>query len=195
MKFLHIDLFGPVSIASIIEKKYGLVTVDYYSIWTWVIKFLKNKDESYDVFNNFCTQVQNDKEVKILNVRSDHGGELKMSHLIYFFVKNMELSHEFSSLRTPQQNEVVERRNRSLQEMTCTMIYETDMANYFWGEVINTSCYVQNRIFMKPILNKIAYELFQGRRPNISYFCQYGYTCFILNNKVYVKKFDVKAEK
>jgi len=91
LELLHIDLFGPLSIAPIIEKKYGLVIVDDYSIWTWVIKFLKNKDESYDGFNNFCTQVQNDKEMKILNVRSDHGGEFE-NEPFKFFVKNMELS-------------------------------------------------------------------------------------------------------
>jgi len=76
--------------------------------------------------------------------------------------------------------------------MTCTMIYETDMSKYFCGEVVNTSCYVQNRI---PILNKIAYELLRGRRPNIFYFNQYRCTCFILNNKVYLKKFDIKPQK
>lgn len=57
---LHIDLFGPISIASINGKKYGLVIVDYCSIWTW-IKFIRTKDESYDVFNILCIQVQNKK--------------------------------------------------------------------------------------------------------------------------------------
>ena len=67
-----------------------MVIVDDYSRWSWV-KFLKSKDDSYDVFSKFCIQVQSEKELKILKVSSDHGGEFEMSHLKYF-VKNMELS-------------------------------------------------------------------------------------------------------
>ena len=57
LEWLHIDLFGPVSTASINGKKYGLVIVDDYNRWTWV-KFLRTKDEAYEVFSTFCTQVQ-----------------------------------------------------------------------------------------------------------------------------------------
>ena len=64
LELLHIDLFGPVSTASINGKKYGLVIVDDYSRWTWV-KFLRVKDDAYDVFSIFCTQVQNEKSLKI----------------------------------------------------------------------------------------------------------------------------------
>ena len=58
---------------------------------------------------------------------------------------------------------------------------------------VNTACYVQNRIYIRLLLNKTAYELFKGRKPNISYFHQFGCTCYVLNNKVYLKKFDAKA--
>jgi len=60
---------------------------------------------------------------------------------------------------------------------------------------VNTTCYVQNRIYIRPILEKTAYEHFKGRRPNISYFNQFGCTCYILNNKLYLKKFDAKAQR
>ena len=121
------------------------------------------------------------------------GENLKMSHL-----KNCEkhgIIHEFSSPRTPQQNGVVERKNRSLQEMARTMLHENNLAKHFWVEAVNTACYVQNKIYIRPLLNKTAYELFKGRKPNISYFHQFGCTCYILNNKVYLKKFDAKAQK
>jgi len=76
LELLHIDLFGPVSTASIYRSKYGLVIVDDYNRWSWV-KFLKSKDDSYDVLSKFCIQVQSEKELKILKVRSDHGGEFE----------------------------------------------------------------------------------------------------------------------
>jgi len=60
---------------------------------------------------------------------------------------------------------------------------------------VNTTCYVQNRIYIRPILEKTSYELFKRRSPNISYFHQFGCTCYILNNKLYLKKFDVKAQR
>jgi len=75
------------------------------------------------------------------------------------------------------------------------MILENNLAKHFWAEAVNTSCYVQNRIYIRPILEKTAYELFKGRRPNISYFHQFGCICYILNNKLYLKKFDAKAQR
>jgi len=79
--------------------------------------------------------------------------------------------------------------------MARTMIHENNLAKHFWVEAVNTTCYVQNRIYIRPILNKTIYELFRGRRPNISYFYQFGCTCYILNSKVYLKKFDAKAQR
>ena len=193
LELLHIDLFGPVGTASIYGSKYGLVIVDDYSRWTWV-KFLRTKDDAYDVFSNLCTQVQSKKELKIFKVRSDHGGEFE-NEPFESFCEKYGIVHEFSSPRTPQQNEVVEIKNRSLQEMARTIIHENNLAKPFWAEAINTTSYVQNRIYIRPILEKTSYELFKGRKPNISYFHQFGCTCYILNNKVYLKKFDAKAQR
>ncbi|KAK2445742.1 putative mitochondrial protein [Trifolium repens] len=191
LELLHIDLFGPVSTASINGNKYGLVIVDDYSRWTWV-KFLRVKDDAYDVFSIFCTQVQNEKGLKILKVRSDHGGEFE-NEPFATFCEDHGIVHEFSAPRTPQQNGVVERKNRSLQEMARTMMHETKLAKHFWAEAVNTACYIQNRIYIRPLLNLTTYELFKGRKPNISYFHQFGCTCYILNNKAYKRKFDAKA--
>jgi len=54
--------------------------------------------------------------------------------------------------------------------MARTMLHENNLAKHFWAEAVNTACYVQNRIYIRPLLNKTAYELFKGRKPNISYF-------------------------
>lgn len=100
LELLHIDLFGPVKTASIKGKKYGLVIVDDFSRWTWV-KFLKHKDQSYSVFADFCNQVQNEKDFKIVKVRSDHGGEFENKFFEKYFSENGIL-HDFSCPRTPQ---------------------------------------------------------------------------------------------
>jgi len=75
------------------------------------------------------------------------------------------------------------------------MLHENNLAKHFWAESVNTACYVQSRIYIRPLLNKTTYELFKGSEPNISYFHQFGCTSYILNNKVYLRKFDAKAQK
>jgi len=60
---------------------------------------------------------------------------------------------------------------------------------------VNTTCYVLNRVLIRPILKKTPYELFKGRKPNISHFRVFGSKCFILNNgKDNLGKFDSKAD-
>jgi len=83
-------LFGPVNTTSLYGSKYGLVIVDDYRRWTWV-KFLRSKDNAYFVLSNFCTQIQSEKEMKILKVRSDHGGEFE-NESFKTFCENMKLS-------------------------------------------------------------------------------------------------------
>jgi len=100
LELVHIDLFGPVTTESLYGSKYGLNIVDDYSRWTWV-QFLRSKDCAYDVFSNFCTQIQSEKEMNILKVRSDHGGEFENEPFESFCEKH-GIIHEFSSPRTPQ---------------------------------------------------------------------------------------------
>ena len=76
LELLHIDLFGPVTTESLYGSKYGLVIVDDYSRWTWV-KFLRSKGCAYDVFSSFCTQIQSEKEMKILKVRLVYCSKVK----------------------------------------------------------------------------------------------------------------------
>jgi len=80
-------LFGPVSTASIYGSKYGLVIIDDYSRCT-LVKFFRTIEDSYDVFINFCTQIQSQKEMKILRVRSDHGGEFENESFETFCTKH-----------------------------------------------------------------------------------------------------------
>jgi len=97
--------------------------------------------------------------------------------------------------RTPQQNGVVERKNRSLEELARTLLNATDLSKYLWVDAVSTTCYVLNRVLIRPILKKTPYELFKGRKPNISHLKVFGCKCFILNNgKNNLGKFDPKAD-
>ena len=74
------------------------------------------------------------------------------------------------------------------------MLLESGLLKGFWAKVVNTVCHIQNRVFLKPILKKTPYELWKGRKPNISYFHVFGLKCFILNTKDKLSKFDPKFD-
>jgi len=74
------------------------------------------------------------------------------------FCEKHGINHNFSAPRTPQQNVVVERKNRSLEELTRTMLNENSLPKYFWADAINTASYVLNRVLIRPILKKTPYE-------------------------------------
>jgi len=90
---------------------------------------------------------------------------------------------------------VLQRKNRTLQEMARTMLNESNVKEYFWAEAINTSCYILNRVSIRKVLNKTPYELWKNIKPSISYFHIFGCYCYILNNKEKLGKFDPKSDK
>ena len=79
--------------------------------------------------------------------------------------------------------------------MARTMLCENNLPKYFWGEAINTSYYVINRVSIRPMLSKTPYELYKGRKPNILHLRSFGCKCFILNNGKYlIGKLDAKSD-
>ena len=76
----------------------------------------------------------------------------------------------------------MERKNRASEEITRTLLNETNLPKYFWADAMNIACYVLNRVLIRPILKKTLYELFKGRKVNISHLRVFGCKCFIFNN-------------
>ncbi|GJX81722.1 retrovirus-related pol polyprotein from transposon TNT 1-94 [Tanacetum coccineum] len=120
LEILHMDLFGPSAVRSYGENRYTLVIVDDYSRYTWT-RFLKDKTEAFDQFGIFSKQIQNQLGCTIVSIRTDHGREFDNEVQFGEFCNANEITHNFSALRTPQSNGVVERKNRTLQEMTITL--------------------------------------------------------------------------
>jgi hypothetical protein len=103
------------------------------------------------------------------------------------------VKHEFSSPYTPQQNGVVEKKNRTLLDMARTMLDEYKTPDQFWAEAINTACYSINWLYPHQILKKTSYKLLTGKNPNVSYFRVFGSKCFILFKRGRKSKFAPKA--
>ena len=74
------------------------------------------------------------------------------------------------------------------------MLLESGLSKGFWAEAVNTTCYIQNHVFIRPIIKRTPYELWKGRKPNISYFHIFRPECSILNTKDKLSKFDPKYD-
>ncbi|GJZ58800.1 retrovirus-related pol polyprotein from transposon TNT 1-94 [Tanacetum coccineum] len=117
---LHMDLCGPMRVQSIKGKKYILVIVDDYSRFTWV-KFLRSKDETPEFVINFLKQMQVGLNKTVRFICTDNGTEFVNQRMSEYY-EGVGIFHQKSVPRTPQQNGVVERRNRTLVEAARTMM-------------------------------------------------------------------------
>jgi transposase InsO family protein len=123
LELLHMDLFDPIAYISIGGSKYCLVIVDDYSRFTWVF-FLQEKSQTQETLKGFLRRDQNEFGLRIKKIRSDNGTKFKNSQ-IEGFLEDEGIKHEFSSPYTPQQNGVVERKNRTILDMARPCLMST----------------------------------------------------------------------
>ncbi|GJR26873.1 putative ribonuclease H-like domain-containing protein, partial [Tanacetum coccineum] len=154
---------------------------------------LKNIDETFRILRNFITEIENLKDLKVKIIRCDNGGEFRNKEMDEFCSRK-GIKREFSNARTPQQNGVAERRNRTLIEAARTMLADAKLPVTFWAEAINTTCYVQNRVLVIKPHNKTPYELFNERSPAIGFLRPFGCNIMILNTLDHLGKFDAKGD-
>ncbi|GJR77672.1 putative ribonuclease H-like domain-containing protein [Tanacetum coccineum] len=192
LQLLHMDLFGPTSVRSLNHKTYCLVITDDFSRFSWVF-FLRTKDETSAILKDFIRQIENQLNQKVKTIRSDNGTEFKNKEVIEFCgIKGIK--REYSNARTPQQNGVAERKNRTLIEAARTMLADSFLPNTFWAEAVSTACYVLNRVLVTKPHNKTPYELLTGKIPIISYIRPFGCHVTILNTIDHLGKFAGKSD-
>ncbi|GJS14011.1 retrovirus-related pol polyprotein from transposon TNT 1-94 [Tanacetum coccineum] len=166
LHLLHMDLCGPMRIASINGKRYVLVIVDDYSRYTWS---------------------------PVIIIRTDNGTEFKNQILKEYF-DSVCISHQTSSVRTPQQNIVVEQRNRTLVEAARTMLIFSRAPLFLWADAIATACYTQNRFIIHRRFNKTPYKLINGRKLYISFLHVFGALCYPKNDREDIRKLGAKGD-
>nr|GEV72524.1 hypothetical protein [Tanacetum cinerariifolium] len=154
---LHMDLCGPMRVQSINGKRFVLVVVDDYSRYTCVF-FLHSKDEASEVIISFIKKTQVILQLQVQRVRTNNGTEFKNKTLAKFF-DEVGITQQFSAARMPQQNGVVERRNRTLVEAART-----------------------NHSIIHKRFDKTPYELINKRKPNIKFFRVFECQCYLLND-------------
>nr|GEV56825.1 retrovirus-related Pol polyprotein from transposon TNT 1-94 [Tanacetum cinerariifolium] len=132
-------------------------------------------------------------DLKMKIIRCDNGGEFRNKEMNDFCSQKW-IKREFSNARTPQQNGVVEKGNRTLIEAARTMFADAKLPVTFWAEAINTACYVQNRVLVNKSHNKTPYELFNGRSHAIGFLKPFGCHVMILNTLDNLGKFKEKGD-
>ncbi|GKA94100.1 putative ribonuclease H-like domain-containing protein [Tanacetum coccineum] len=179
LQMLHMDLFGLTFVKSLMKKMYCLVVTDDFSRFSWVF-FLATKDETSEILKTFIIGIENLIDLKVKVIRCDNETEFK-NRVMNQLCEMKGIKREFSVARTPQQNGVAERKNRTLIEAARTMLADSKLPTTFWAEAVNTACYVQNRVLVIKPHNKTPYELFLGRKPALSFMRPFGCPVTILN--------------
>jgi hypothetical protein len=192
LQLVHMDLCGPSRQEGTGKENYFMLIIDDYSRLTWVA-FLKEKAEAFEKFKIFkaLTETQTGKRLKA--VRSDRGGEF-MSRDFKEFCDEHGIKREYTIPRTPQQNGVVERKNRTVQEMARSMMNEKNIGQTYWVEAIHTIVHVLNKAHLRPQSDKTPYELWFGRPASIKHFRVFGSKCYIKNNDENLDKYDDRAD-
>nr|GEU32490.1 uncharacterized mitochondrial protein AtMg00810-like [Tanacetum cinerariifolium] len=151
------------------------------------------KDETSGILKSFITRIENIVDHKVKMIRCDNRTEFKNRDMNQFYeIKG--ILRQFSVARTPQQNRVDERRNKTLIKAARTMLADFKLPTTFWAEVVNTACYVQNRVLVVKPHNKTPYKFFHGRTPTLSFMRPFGCHVIILNTKDHLGKFNGKAD-
>ena len=140
-----------------------------------------------------CTQLQREKDSVNVRIRSDHGTEFENAKL-NGFCSCEGIKHEFPSPITPQQNGVVERKNRTLQESARVMLHAKYLPYHFWAEAMTTSCHIHNRVTLRSGTTTTLYEIWKGRKPIVKYLHVFGSKGYILEDKDHRREMDPKSD-
>ena len=130
---------------------------------------------------------------KVVNIRSDNGTEFK-NHVLESFCNEKGISQNFSSPTTPEQNGVVERKNKTLIDAARTMLNGSPLSTTYWAEGVNTACHSQNKSIYVKRHKKIAYEILKKKKPDVSYFHVFGCPIYVLKDSSQLGNFDAKAD-
>ncbi|GJX94516.1 retrovirus-related pol polyprotein from transposon TNT 1-94 [Tanacetum coccineum] len=192
LNLLHMDLCGPMRVESINGKKYILVIVDDYSRYTWTL-FLRSKDETPEVLKHFLKMIQRNLQAQVITVRTNKGTEF-LNKTLHAYLKEEGIEHQTSTPRTPKQNSVVERRNRTLVKAARTMLSASKLPLFFWPEAIATTCYTQYRSIIISTHDKTTYHIINDRKPSIRHLHIFGCTCYLTRDDENLDKMKEKGD-
>lgn len=192
LELVHSDVCGKVSEKSIGEAQYFLTFPDDKSRYSWVY-ILKSKDEVFGKFLEWKALVENSTKKRVRTLRTDNGGEYTSTQFKNY-LKGQGIRHELTIPKTPEQNGVAERLNRTLVEMARSMLLDAKLPKRFWAEAISTAVYLKNRSTTKS-LSMTPYEAWHGSQPKANHLRVFGCDAYSHIPKDERGKFDSKTRK
>ncbi|GJR51411.1 integrase, catalytic region, zinc finger, CCHC-type containing protein, partial [Tanacetum coccineum] len=160
---------------------HNLFSVRQFSDSDLEVKFLRSKDETPEVVIKFLKQIQVGLNKTIIYIRTDNGTEFVNKYLTAYY-ECVDIFHQKTVPRTPQQNGIIKRRNRSLVEAARTMLIFSKALMFLWPEAVATACYTQNRSLIHTLHNKTPYELVHDKKPDLTFFLVFGALCYPTND-------------
>ncbi|KAL0745047.1 hypothetical protein Bca101_100892 [Brassica carinata] len=173
--------------------KYFVTFIDEKSKYTW-LTLIQTKDRVLDAFRNFQTYVTNHYHAKIKILRSDNGGEYT-SNAFKQHLSQYGILHQTSCPYTPQQNGVAERKNRHLMEVARSMMFHANVPKRFWGDAVQTACYLINRVPTKILKNLSPFEVLNKSKPFIDHLRVFGCVCYVMTPGEQRNKLEAKSTK
>lgn len=190
---VHSDICGPVNIPTQEGYRYFVTFIDDYTHMT-VLYLMKTKDEMFECFKRFKAMSESHFGKRLSNLRCDNGGEYT-SRKMKDFCNGEGILIQYTTPYTPELNGVAERMNRTLVEKAKSMLAESDLSTEFWGQAICTAVYLINRSPTDAVKNKTPYEMYHGRKPDLSGLKIFGCHAFVQVPKHKRAKFETNTRK
>ena len=193
LELMYSDVCGKMGQKSIGGAEYFLTLLDNKTHYTWVY-LLKTKDQVFECFKVWQAEVENftGKRVKVL--RMDNGGEFT-SKVFEAHLKACGIRHELTIPKTPEQNGVAERLNRTLVETTRAMLLDANLPQKFWAEAVSTAAYLRNRSPSSAVGGITPHQAWYGQKPRVDHLRVFGCTAFVHVPKDERWKLDSKTRK
>ncbi|GKB50504.1 retrovirus-related pol polyprotein from transposon TNT 1-94 [Tanacetum coccineum] len=170
----------------------GRLNLLHMDLYTWTFFYIPS-DKTPEVLKDFLTMIQRNLQAQVITVRTDRGTEF-LNKTLHAYFKEEGIEHQTSTPRTPEQNGVVERRNRTLVEAARTMLSASKLPLSFWAEAVATACYTQNRSIIISTHGKTAYHIINDRKPSIKHLHIFGCTCYITRDGENLDKMKEKGD-
>jgi len=173
--------------------RFFVTFVDDSSRWCEVY-FLSQKAGVLEAFKRYKAHVerQTGRSIKIL--QSDNGGEY-CNQEFDALLADCGIERRLTVPRTPQQNGVAERMNRTLLDMARCLLLQSGLPPTFWAEAVATACYIRNRCPTSTLKGKTPCEVWTGELPRLSHMKTFGSTVYVLNKDTSKDKFGARSNK
>uniref|UniRef100_A0A2N9F8B2 Integrase catalytic domain-containing protein n=1 Tax=Fagus sylvatica TaxID=28930 RepID=A0A2N9F8B2_FAGSY len=172
LDYVHSDIWGPVRTPLKGGAQYFMSFIDDYSRKAWVY-FLKNKSEAFAKFKIWKAEVENQTGRKIKCLRTDNGTEYRDGDFLKFCEEH-GIKRHFTVRKTPQQNGVAERLNRTITETARCLRLNAELPKIFWAEAVDMACYIINRSPRVALDGKVAEEVWTGQEVDYSFMRIFG---------------------